>query len=483
MGARSRKSNSSPRHERKNTSIGAKTSADPVIELLPANRYLYSIPLDVFRAIEHHFSRRLVLPTEHVDWRHNLNYTIQYRSKAVEVQTRAGHQLKKWLEEAGYRTRLTFDRLDSHLTEVDAAQLDARIDSRWKMPEMLTRRFTGQFEVKSSREVPSLVAALALAFPDAPCLMPFATTDAADVFHRQLLPLVDEPITLMRGMGQCPSSRLVVCTNRAALTGDYAKFPLVIFPKWPGSLHQLMKVLARQPEMQRMYLIRTEQDEVSPRDEEELLHRVGPMLWRFGQHEPRSRHKLHVVNFGGPSQAGNALRGGSIGKRKLYWRHGRRNQLVANLAQQLDADTDSFRSLAASRQRVAVLVEGTEHAQKLSGQLRDWPIVTQDDTASPLPLRCIITLIAASASPGFAPHILINACGGPASPWLESWLNERALARTAITLVDFSDEFSGEAAEYSQNRQVSYKRAGTVWRQLAMHIVKPAQDALRKSSR
>lgn len=459
-----------------------KTSADPVIELLAQTRYLYSLPLDAFRAIEHHFSRRLVRPAEDVPWREGLDYTIQFRSTTVEVQTRAGHQLKKWLEDAGYRTRLTFDRLDSHLTEVDAAQLDARIDSMWRMPEVLANHFTGQFEVKSSREVPSLVAALALAFPDAPCLMPFATIDAAVAFRQQLLPLVHEPITLMHGIGQRPRSRLVVCTNRAAQSGVYAKIPLVIFPKWPGSLHQHTKVLARQPEMQRMYVIRTEQDEVSVRDEEELLHRVGQMLWRFGKYEPRSQHIFHVVNFGGPSQTGNAPRGSRIDKRKLYWRHGRRNQHIAGLAQQLDADTGSFRSLATSRQRVAVLVEATEHAHKLTGLLRDWPIVTHDDIAVPLPARCIVTLKAAAASPSFAPHFLINACGGPASPWLEAWLDGRALGRTAITLVDFSDGFSGETAGYRQSRLASYKRAGAVWRPLAMHIVKPALDALRKSS-
>ena len=244
-----------------------------------------------------------------------------------------------------------------------------------------------------------------------------------------------------------------------------------------------MKVLARQPEMQRMYLIRTEQDEVSARDEEELLHRVGQMLCRFGKHEPRAQHIFHVITFGGLSREGDAQRGSGIDKRTLYWGHTLRNQLVANLARQLDADTESFRSLVASRQRVAVLIEVTEHAQKLSGLLRGWPIVTHDDTASPLPPRCIVTLSAAKACPTFAPHFLIYACGEPASPWLEAWLDGQALARTAITLVDFSDGFSGEAAGHSRNRQASYKRAGAVWRPLARHIVKPALDALRMSSR
>ncbi len=480
MKAQPQSSDSSRRNERRRAGVEVKTSADPVIDLLSANRFLFSVPLDAFRAIEHHFPRHLIRPAEYVAWREDLDYMIQFRSTTVEVQTRAGHQLKKWLEAAGYRTRLRFDRLDPHLAEVDTARLDACIDPMWHMGEILTRHFTGQFEVKSSREVPSLVAALALAFPDATCLMPFATIDAAVAFRQQLLPLVHEPITLMHGMGQRPRSRLVVCTNRAALTGDYAKIPLVIFPKWPGSLHQHTKVLARQPEMQRMYVIRTEQDVVSARDEEELLHRVGQMLWRFDKYEPRSQHIFHVVNFGGPSQAGKVPRGSRIDKRSLYWRHSRRNQLVANLAHQLDADT--FRSLANGRQRLAVLVEATEHAQKLTGLLRDWPIVTHDDIAVPLPARCIVTLKAAAACPTFAPHFLINACGGLASPWLEAWLDGRALGRTAITLVDFSDGFSGETAGYSQNRLASYKRAGAVWRPLAMHIVKPALDALRKSS-
>ncbi len=483
MAARSRKSNSSPRHERKNTSTGAKSSADPVIELLPANRYLYSIPLDVFRAIEHHFPRHLIRPAEYVAWREDLDYTIQYRLDTVEVQTRAGYLLQKWLEDEGYRTRLRFDRLDPHLMTVDTARLNARIDPMWHMAEVLTNHVTGQFEVKSSKEVPDLVAALVSAFPDAPCLMPFASNKAAVAFLEQLRPLVDEPITLMSGLNQRPRSRLVVCTDRAAGSGDYATFPLVIFPKWPGSLHQRMKLLARQPEMQRMYLVRTEQDEVSPRDEQELLHRVGQMLWQFGRIAPRAQHVFHVVNFGGLVREGNAPRGSPINKRKLYWRHSRRNEFVANVARQLDADEEVFRSLPADRQRVAILVETTEHAHKLGGLLRGWPIVTHDDVTSPLPPRCIVTLRAAAASPSFAPHFLINACGGPASPWLEAWLDGRTLGRTAIALIDFSDGFSGEAANHSRNRQASYKRAGAVWRPLPMCIVKPALDALRNSAR
>ena len=483
MTAQPQSSDSSRRNERRRTGAELKTSADPVIELLAQTRCLYSLPLDAFWAIERHFSRRLVRPVEDVPWPEGLDCTIQHRSDTVEVETRAGYLLQKWLKDEGYQTRLRFDRLDPHLMTVDTARLNARIDPMWHMPEVLTSHFTGQFEVKSPREVPDLVAALVSAFPDAPCLMPFASISAAIAFREQLRPVVDEPITLMRGLNQRPGSRLVVCTDRAAGSGDYTAFPLVIFPQWPGSLHQRMKLLARQPEMQRMYLIRTEQDAVSARDEEELLHRVGPMLWQFGRIAPRAQHIFHVVNFGGLVREGNAPRGSPINKRKLYWRHSRRNQHIASLAQQLDADTGSFRSLATSRQRVAVLVETTEHAHKLGGLLRGWPIVTQDAAASPLPPRCIVTLRAAEACPSFAPHFLINACGGPASPWLEAWLDGRALGRTAIALIDFSDGFSGEAANHSQNRQASYKRAGAVWRPLPMCIVKPALDALRNSAR
>ncbi len=348
----------------------------------------------------------------------------------------------------------------------------------WHLPELLSLNFSGQFEVKSPRDVPQLVRALTSGFPDASCVMAFPSYDAAAVFGDELQRIVPEPVTLMRGLGQRPRSRLVVSTYQALLTGDHREFPLVIVPHWPGSVHQRLKLLGRQPAMERLYLIRTEQDSISDDNKAELLHRIGPMIWEFGRHQPRAQHIFHTVTFGGRRANENPLRGFQLDKQEVYWRHSRRNQFVANLARQLSDDGEAFRPLAAHRQHVVVLVEVTEHADKLAALLPGWPIVTHDDMTVPLPPRCIMTLSAADACPTFAPLFLVNACGGPASAWLESWLDERALARKAVRLVDLGDGFSGEAATLSLGRQAAYKRAGAVWTRLPKHILKPALDAL-----
>ena len=257
----------------------------------------------------------------------------------------------------------------------------------------------------------------------------------------------------------------------------------MIVPQWPGSFHQRLKVLGRQPDMERLYLIRTMQDLVGKNDEAELLHRIGPMIWEFGRHQPRAQHLFHIVNFGGKQPNEPLPWGFRVNKLSRYWRHSRRNQLVANLARQLATDDEAFRPLPVNRQHVVVLVELTEHVHKLAALLPGWPVITQDNVSSPLPPRCIMSLTAAEACPTLAPLYLVNACGGPASPWLESWLDVRAVARTAVRIVDLGDGFSGEAATLSRGRQAAYKRAGAVWRPLPRHILKPALDALGEFSR
>ena len=470
------------RHKPHQTASTADNRAPvPKIELFAPNRYDYTIPMEAYRAIQHRFPQQFVCPQQNVEWREDLDYTIHLHGDRVSIQTRAPFQLQKWLEEAGYPAHIKLVPPGPHLATVDAERLNSLINPKWHLPELLGIHFSGQFEVSSSRDVPQFVRALATAFPLAPCVMPFPSSDAAAVFRDKLQQIVDEPVTLMRGLRQRPRSRLVVGTYQAILGANYQHTPLVIVPHWPGSFHQRLKVLARQPDMERLYLIRTQQDSISDNDEAELLHRIGPMIWEFGRYHPRAKHIFHIVDFGGRQRNENPPRGFQLDKRKLYWRHTRRNQFLAILARQLSSEEQAFRSLPADRQHVVVLAEVTEHASKLAALLPGWPVITQDQATSPLPPRCIVTLIAAAACPTLAPLYLVNACGGPPSPWLTSWLEERALAQTAIRLVDLSDGFSAEAASLSQARQAAYKQSRVHWRPLAEPILKPAQVALRNS--
>ena len=459
-------------------SSAANSPCEHTIKLFGPNRYTYVIPIGAYRAIQHRFPQHLVHPGEYVPWRDDIDHTIRLRGNTVAIQTRAPFQLKKWLEEAGYPAHLELMPPGPHLATADAERLDRLIDPMWHLTELLSCNLSGQFEVQSPRDVPQLVRALASAFPLAPCVMPFPSIDAAAVFRDELRRIVNEPVTLMRGLSKRLGSRLIVSTYQALLTGDHREIPLVIVPYWPGSIHQKLKVLAQYPDMERLYLIRTEQDLVGESNEAELLHRIGPMIWEFGRHQPRAQHFFHIVNFGGQQPNDPLPRGLQVDKRRLYWRHSCRNQLTANLARQVATDEVSLQTLPADRQQVIVLVEVTEHAHKLAALLSGWPIITPDDVTSALPPRCIMTLCAAVARPTLAPLYLVNACGGPASPWLESWLAERALARTVVRLVDLGDGFSGEAATLSRGRQASYRRAGAVWRPLPKHILKPALDAL-----
>lgn len=470
-------------HSQRPASRPSSNSPIQAIDLFAPNRYDYTIPLDAYYAIQHHFRSWLVRPEGYVPWREDLNYLIHSRGDVVQIQTRAGYQLREWLDEAGFSAHLRLLPPAPHLTTIDAERLASLIDPMWQLSELLAVCFSGQFEVSTPRDVPQLVRGLTLAFPEAPCVMPFASFDDAAVFRDDLQRIVDEPVTLIRGLGKRFGSRLAVCTYQALLNGDHRTIPLVIVPRWPGSFHQRLKLVARQPAYHRLYLIRTEQDSICPSDNEELRHRIGPILRAFGKHRPRAQHILHTVPFGGRHRAESIQPRSKGENRKMYWRHKRRNQLLASLAHRLSSDEESLRTLPTDQQHVAVLVEVTEHADKLTGLLRGWPIVTNADKSSSLPRCCIITLSAAAACQNLAPYYLINACGGPASPWLESWLNERALSNTAVRIVDLSDGFSGEAATLSKSRQAGYKRAGAVWRPLARHILKPALDALRNSGR
>ena len=274
------------------------------IELFAQNRNTYTVPIEAYRAIQHRLPQHLVHPHfvhpgGSVPWREDIDYTIRLRGDTVAIQTRAGFQLQNWLDEAGYSARLTLMPPSPQLATVDAERLDRLIDPMWHLLELLTFNYSSQFEVKSPRDVPQLVRAFTAAFPEARCVMPFPFISAAAVFQDELQRIVEEPVTLMRSLGKRLGCRLIVSTYQALLDGNHREIPLVIVPRWPGSFHQRLKVPGRHPDMERLYLIHTEQDFVGKNDEAELLHRIGPMIWEFGRHEPRAQHVYHIVTFGG----------------------------------------------------------------------------------------------------------------------------------------------------------------------------------------
>ena len=441
---------------------------------------IYRVPLGVFRAIEHHFPKTLAASIPAVDYRQIIHVVVNLNERDAIVFCRADSQLKAWLEQAGFHVKLVLQPIGPHLTTIDPAhQFDQLIDPKWSVPERLTHVRSGQFEVRSPHDVRKLTLALASAFPKAPCVIPFASSEEAVEFQRQLQMLTPEPVTMMRGRFRHPQSRITVCTFEAARHGEYGDSPLYIVPRWPGSFHQRLKSLARHPHVERLFLIRTETNRISEADETELLLRVGPLLWLQRLDVPRAQHVFHIVRFGGDRPPNEERCTAPLDKRRSYWRHRGRNQLLAGIAHQLVCHDDND---ADGRPYVALLVETTEHANKLAGILPGWPVITQDNLPTALPPFSIVTLTAASKVACFAPHYLVNGCGGPASPWIESWLERQSLAGNAIRIADLSDTFSEQAAILSQGRQVSYRRAGAVWRPLASHILKPALESLKVST-
>lgn len=405
----------------------------------------------------------------------------------TELRTRNVHLIAHLLAQASIPHNVTvqFGRADCMspversttllgLTKVCQPDLNAWTEESW---QMLADCRYGQVVGGDARQKYSYAALLCAAFPLAPVVLVVASRVEVEQVAAALEVRLQEPVHRAYGIKAGPQCRITIATYWAFRSEDLRDAPFIIVPNWRPGFPSWMKSLIWGPYLERLYFLRTDDEQISEHDRDGLFGRVGPVLIE-PQATGTTSHAFSIYAFGGKASLPIEPRSvpvdrALIDKRKLYWRHRRRNQALAALAAALDVGAGP----------VSLLVETLEHAQKLSALLPGWPVIWKDSRPDDLPANTIVTLTAAADWPAFRPRWLVVSMGGPPSPWLGGWLSRIADGGHAVQIVDLTDGFDSRAVRLASARQTAYCNAGCHWRPLPKSDVQRVGRALRHAQR
>lgn len=321
-------------------------------------------------------------------------------------------------------------------------------------------------------------AALLCAMFPAPIVFVVASHDELEHVVAELTSRLTEPVDRLVGLKPIPQYRIMVATWQAYSSLELMQAPFVILPTWRAGFPRWMKRLLLLPFADRIYFLFTSSDVVTPSEQDGLLARVGPVLIAPDRVDG-VRHVFSIIPFGGMpavrhhERQPDERRRDPLNKRKLYWRHRRRNQAIAAVAEAISSASTS----------TAVLVENLEHAQKLVAMLPGWSLVRRDSRPDELPIRSIVTLTAADSWTKFRPNRLVIACGDGPSPWLESWLTEMRDVGHQVQVIDLADGFDARAAALAEARKAAYRRTGCRGRPLPKSVERRVRCHLRTAQR
>ncbi len=320
-------------------------------------------------------------------------------------------------------------------------------------------------------------AILCCLYPLAPIVLVVASDDEVELAASELEQRLPEGVHRAFGNHARPECRITVATYRAFRSVGLCDAPFVIVPIWNPGYPRWMRMISWGPWRDRIYFLRTAGEPLSEKVEDDLVGRVGPVLLQ-PRKTPRSSTTFSCYKFGGTRPAENSRQSyrsmnTPIDKRKLYWRHRRRNQAIAALARHVDASDGA----------IAVLLETAEHAEAVSKLLPGWLVVTKDSVPADASVSMIITLTAAAEWKQFRPRDLVIGIGGAPSPWLLEWLSEMSRNGHAVRIIELTDGFEPTAAELATARLNSYREAGMHWRPLSRSGVQSVNRELRAAEK
>lgn len=354
--------------------------------------------------------------------------------------------------------------------------------------ERLAYHRYAQLVAANERQKFSLAALLCAAFPEAPAIV-FVVASNANVERvaRELSVRLQTAVHCAYGGAASADNRIVVANFEAAQSEGLRDAPFYILPDWRPGLPQWMKSVIWRAYADRIYLLRTEAEQISAVDEDGLFGRLGPVIIS-PKRPPAPVHTFSIFPFGGHVADRRVCHGDQHGdrrdrhvgddsgvelKRKHYWRHRRRNQALAGLAE----------SLAGDGGPVTVFVETLEHAQHLAPLLPRWPLIRETNIPDEMPANTMVTQTAADICENFRPGRLVWAAGGPPSEWLAGWLREMTAVGQPVQIYDLSDGYSSEAKELADARHRRYGDNAIHWRPLSASIRNHVRKSLRHAAR
>ena len=324
-----------------------------------------------------------------------------------------------------------------------------------------------QFEVNGEATAVEVIADFCRAFPDARIVVPVTTRTEGNQIRWLLRQALPDPIGWMAGIRPRPRWRINVATPRAALSLDVARDAVVLIPFLAEAPRNWMRRLHAFCAPARVYLIRQSRDrEVAVQRELEL--RYGPLLTSI----ERATHQYTIVNFGGPGSRTAEASPTRLEKRGRYWRHDRRNQFIASLANEMRT---RYSGSPESGLAGIVLVENLEHGRQLQRWLLAWPLIGRaGHSAEGEPY--VITTLSAIERTTPTPRWVINAMGGAPSTYLLDWLNRVAGRFFETHLIDLTDGFRGETGQLAVSREQRYRDAGLAMTTVPEQILSSARQ-------
>ncbi|HUQ69062.1 MAG TPA: hypothetical protein VM165_06040 [Planctomycetaceae bacterium] len=451
---------------------------------LAGDRHALLIPSPTWTALRPLLPRSILLPDlsglkDASDPQNDIHSFVEERRDPVVLNTRAYAHVSRLLTRAGFPELPPF-RVQTPALALPSVDDDATTEELLLIEALLAHHF-GQIVVRRAEDVVTMLARIARAFPDGRFLIPVGTVAVADQLARDLAHALAEPVAVLRGLNPGVGTRVAVATYHAARQANERNYGAFLIPLTAGGLTDWMRKLTRYQEADRCYLISTSQIRVPRAEKDEWLFRPGPVV--YDQARLTSPESVYSsVAFGGssgaklPARRGNANRP-LLDKRKLYWCHDVRNQLIAAIARELVADPSA--TPRDGRASVAVLVETQEHAGRLQKLLQGSTLVGKGAIPAAIPTNLILTTSAAAQWSDLRADCVIVGCGGLPSNWVASWLARQSAEGSAVQLIDLTDEFDAEAARLARARLDSYRAAGAHWRPLPNNTLKRAWRSLR----
>jgi hypothetical protein len=306
----------------------------------------------------------------------------------------------------------------------------------------------------------ALVAAVALALPQACISIGVASRALAASFHAKLSRRLHEPVALHHKHGVVFSEERV----RVATVGSLDPWcsDLVLFVEATDAITSLFRpTMNALNQGQAAFGFVDESNQLGERERLRLEACLGPIIHRVGP--APATVSVRVVRLEPVPHLG--VRDALEWKRRAIWGNQDRNAAIARIAALLaDGHADpAFRA----DPKVAVLVESPEHGRALAKLLEGWPLLkrcperpgtTHED--SELPARSIITYLRARQLGIGDVAVLIRADGGG---WPLPSIGFPRLAdspSTAVTLVDFEDRGDSRLASDTHRRLSEYRGRG-----------------------
>lgn len=267
---------------------------------------------------------------------------------------------------------------------------DVSADDR-ELLEIVSGTPRGQIIVRRNSDIPQRIALLVRLFPSARMLIVCRNSRDADSLYRSLRRRLGKGIYPHTDVNWADQTRVVVGTEQSLSSANDLDWNVIVFVGAEPAIHEEPAGRAARMQDHLMYCIRTERRQLGPHETLQLEYICGPEIWRAP--DPAGQKvEIRVLMPQGPvvHLPGHTAQEPALDRKRLtIWHNEARNECIADLAAAfadgdvqtlwergllLHDDEDGLRR-EFGEPRVAIMVESTEHGQRLLQLLNGWSLI------------------------------------------------------------------------------------------------------------